>query len=484
MPAPRLHLYWLPALLAATTIAYLNAVVGPLQFDDHLLPLDRATQGWPAWREALPHMVRPLLKASYVVSYGLGQRLQDIPLGHHLVNLGIHLVAVALAYRVACDLGKTVFRDLPGASSPAVAAASAAVLALHPLATEAVTYISGRSVALGTLFALVALLFHMRGARAHTRAERLLWTAGAVLGCVAAVLTREAMIIVPALLLLWEWARVDRRLSPFALRGMLEALRRTSVYWALAAAALLWLTLNDGYASLAGVSRTILQGRVGEPTLLYALEHFATRLLLVAPLSIDPSRRADDLVSLRGLALGGALLALLWAAWRVRQRRPHWLLGVAWILLFLAPMYLLPLRHDAVSERHFYPALLGVGLIVSLEAARFAGRGALARRAVTVMAIGGLLVLSGASVLRNSDYLTEVDLWEAAAQRTEPGQVPKARVFHNLGVAYMKEARWDRAVANFDRALELDPGYRSAQRNRARALVKLATGDPDAEPEI
>lgn len=484
MQATLPRVFWLPTLLAATTVAYLNAVVGPLQFDDHLLPLDRTTQAWSAWWEALPHMVRPLLKASYVLSDELGKRLHDIPLGHHLVNLAIHLVTLVLAYRVACNLGQTVFRGLPGAANPAVAAVSAAMLALHPLATEAVTYISGRSVALGTLFALAALLFHMRRAYANTSVERFIWTAGAALSCMAAVLTREAMIVVPALLLLWEWARADQLTEPFALQGIIGALRRTSVYWALAAAALLWLSLNDGYANLTHVSRIILQGRIGEPMLLPALEHFSTRLLLVAPLSIDPDLRMHDSALPHGLALGSALLALLVASWRVRQRRPQLLFGMAWILIFLAPMYLLPLRHDPVSERHFYPALLGVGLIVALEAARFAQRGALARRGVTVMAVGVLFLLAGATALRNADYLTEVDLWQSAAERTAPGQAPKARVLHNLGVAYMKEARWDRAVASFDRALALEPGYRSAQINRARAQVKLATGDPDAEPEI
>ena len=484
MRLSRLQIAWLPALLVATTVAYLNALVGPLQFDDHLLPLDRATQQWSAWWESLRHTVRPLLKSSFVMSHALGEQLHDIPLGHHALNLGIHLVVVILAYQVATKLGQTIFRDLPGATTPAVAAASAAMLALHPLATEAVTYISGRSVALGTLFGLAALLLHMHSARARSRVARFGWTVGAVLSCVAAVLTREAMIIVPALLLLWEWGRVDQRTAPFAPGGMPAALRRTSVYWLLVAGATLWLLLNTGYANLVGVSRVVLQGRIGETTLLPALEYFVTRLLLVAPLSIDPAPRMHDSAMVHRLVLGGVLLAVLWAAWRVRQHRPHWLFGMVWILLWIAPMYLLPLRHDPVSERHFYPALLGVGLILALEGARLAGRGRLARRGVAVLGIGVLLALTVTTMLRNVDYLTEVDLWEAAAARTGPGETPKARVFHNLGVAYMKEARWERAVASFDRAIELDPGYRSAQLYRARAQIKLATGDPDAEPEI
>jgi tetratricopeptide (TPR) repeat protein len=474
------RLLWLPALLAVTALAGLNGLAGPLQFDDHLLAVDRATQDWSAWWDTLGRMVRPLLKASYIVSHRLGERLGDVPLGHHLVNLVIHLLVVLLAYRVARRLGQTVWRDVPGAGGRAAAAGSAAVLALHPLATEAVTYLSGRSVALATAWALAALLMHMAGARSATASARLLWRGGAVLCCVAAVLTREAMFVVPAALLLWEWARGDQRTVPFTAQSLLAALRRTLGYWLLALGAVIGLLLNDGYANLVGMSRLIAQGRIAEPTLLPALEYFAARLLLLAPLSIDPELRTHDLGLLHRLALGAALIALLAYAWRVRQRRPHWLFGLAWILLFLAPLYLVPLRHDPVAERHFYPALFGVGLILATEAARLAARGAMAARGIAIAATLAIVVLVGATVVRNAAYVSEVDLWKATA-RASPG---KARVFHNLGVAYMKEARWDRAVASFDRALELEPGYRLAQEHRERAAIKLRTGDPAAEPEI
>lgn len=246
------------------------------------------------------------------------------------------------------------------------------------------------------------------------------------------------------------------------------------------AAALLWLLLNDGYANLVSMSGALAQGRVTEPTLLPALEYFAARLLLLAPLSIDPELRTHDLGVLHRLALGVALFALVACAWHMRHRRPHWLFGIAWTLIFLVPMYLIPLRHDPVSERHFYPALFGVGLILATEAARLAAHGRMAVRGIAIASAMAVIVMAGGTVVRNAAYVSEIDLWEATA-RASPG---KARVFHNLGVAYMKEARWEQAVTNFERALALEPGYRLAQENRERAAIKFRTGDPAAEPEI
>jgi regulator of sirC expression with transglutaminase-like and TPR domain len=48
----------------------------------------------------------------------------------------------------------------------------------------------------------------------------------------------------------------------------------------------------------------------------------------------------------------------------------------------------------------------------------------------------------------------------------------------------MKEHRWDLAIPCFERALALDPGYRSAREHLDRAALKLGTGNPNAEPEI
>jgi tetratricopeptide (TPR) repeat protein len=149
-------------------------------------------------------------------------------------------------------------------------------------------------------------------------------------------------------------------------------------------------------------------------------------------------------------------------------------------MIFLLPIYLVPLRHDPVSERHFYPALFGVGLVASMEAARIAARGKAASRFIA--ALSGLLIMGmlGATVIRNADYTSEVALWASAA-RASPG---KPRVFNNLGVAYMKERRWDLAIPCFELALDSDPGYRAARENLDRAIIKLTTGNPDAEPEI
>lgn len=470
---------WLPTLLALTALAGVNGLVGPLQFDDHWLAADPTLQDWGAWWSSAGQSVRPLLKASYVASHRAGLAIGDAPLAHHLFNLVVHVASVALAWLLARRLGATVFDRVPGARTRATAAVSTAVLAWHPLGTEAVTYLSGRSVSLATLLGLAALLLHVRGATDSGARGLVAWAASAA--CVAtAVFVREAMFVVPFLLLLWEWSRTDLPTDAWSGARLLRAIRAAAPSALVALSALAWLLTRDGYSPLVETSRVLAQGRAAEPLLLPALQYFGARLLLIAPLSIDPDVRPYAIDPARHLLLAALWIGASIGAWRLRASRPHLLFGLLWVLAVLAPMYLIPLRHDEIAERHFYPALFGVGLALGVELGRVAAGGIRAARVVQAFVIVAACALWVGTILRNADYSDQVALWESttAASPTNP------RAFHNLGIACMEAQDWRCAIAGFERAVELDPGYRMARENLDRALLKQRTRDPSAEPEI
>jgi tetratricopeptide (TPR) repeat protein len=393
-----------------------------------------------------------------------------------LGSLLIHLAVVALTWRLAFTLAASfgMSRDI----ARRAALGCAGVVALHPLATEAVTYLSGRSVALGTLFALAAALAQMRAGDAEpdlAPARRLAWRAAALAAFAAALLSRETFIVLPLLVMLLEWGRGDAEPAAFTIPRLRIALRRTAAWWALAAIAVLLILGHRRYGPLLELSAVIAQGRLESPSLLLALEYFATRGFLLAPLSIDPAVQPEYLGAAHRAAASLVAGAALWLAWHCRSSRPWWIIAIGWIVLTLAPLYLVPIRHDGVAERHFYPALWGAGFAFSCEIAARWRRGW-----AVASACAAALVFSAATVMRNADYSSEVALWEATTRALPM----KPRALNNLGVAYVGERRWDEARAAFERALALDPGYAKARENRDRALAGQRTGDPFAEPEI
>jgi len=449
------------ALLAALVLvaaAHSIALQGPFQFDDHAtIAVDPGAQslvGW--WTDAGRH-VRPLTKLTFVFSHALGDWLGSVPLGHRLVNLLIHLLAVA----AACGLGYRVARScLPQLDARAAAAAAtlaALVFGLHPLATEAVSYISGRSMALGTLLAVTSLWAYVRWRTGAGAA----WCGAAIAACAGAMLARETALVTPLLWLLWEIARQDSRDEPWSVPRARGLLPRVIVSLAIIGAFVLWTLLHVRYAPLLEVSQRIAAGRLAEPSFTLAVQYFASAFALLRYPAIDPDIAPGALSSAMRLLIALALLGALAWAWRLRHTRPHLLFSLLWTGIWLAPLYAVPVRLDAIAERHFYPAIWGIAFALAAEAALWSRRSTGARTACATAVVTGCLALSAVTLTRTADYRSEVALWEAA-HRSAPAKV---RVLNNLGYAYMEAGRWDEALVVLGRAARIDPEDAQVQDN-------------------
>lgn len=472
---------WLGFLLGAVGLAYSAALSGPFQFDDYAtVAVDRSAQSPAAWWANLSGHVRPLLKASFLATYALGEQVGNPPLAHHLGNLLIHLGTIVALYRLGRRVIATCAHHVDPSTGIPAAIGAAAVFGLHPIATEAVSYIIGRSMSLGTLLAVLSLLAYIRARTArkepgcpHTRT----WMAAAMFAYAAAVLTRETMAVLPLLYLLWEWARRDIGDDAFSAGRFADAAKAVALPAVLAGAVAFWMLTHLRYAFLLEFSRRIASARLFEPSLIHALEYFASGFALLRYPNIDPDVSLERVAVLARLAGLAVIIATGVLAWRLRRTRPHLLFGLAWVLAWLAPLYAVQVRHDPVAERHFYPALWGPAFVLSLEWALFARGGRVRRLGVAVASACAGLALLVATATRNSDYRTEVGLWEAA-MRSSPA---KLRVLNNLGVAYMEVGRWDDAEAVLRRAVEIDPGYARAQENLLRALHRRPDEIPGAE---
>lgn len=457
------HWALIAALLAGVVACYVPALPGPYQFDDSIgIAVDPAAASLSVWWQAPTSHVRPLSKASFAVSHGLGERLGHAPMGHRLVNVTIHLAAIALLWRLALQLSATCLPRTRARDAAVGAALAAALFGLHPLATEAVSYLSGRSMALGTVLAGTCLLAWIRARTLGSRG----WSVAALGLAVLAALARESVVFsIPLLVGAWELLRRDRSAAHFGASP--RAWRAAVPFAAVAVAALLAMSWHDRYAELLRMSAWIAQVRRHDASLITALGYFGGALSLLRAPTIDP----DVSAALSGAtrwAAGAGLMGLLWWAWRVRERHPQWLLAALWVLAWLLPLYAWPVRHDVVSERHFYPALWGVAWAVGVTLAPALQRGTTdtARAAAVRGAVGTLiLVLSALTAARNLDYRSEVSLWEAA-ERSAPRKV---RVLNNLGVAYMEAGRWAEAARVLNRALLLDPQHGTVPWNLAAA---------------
>ncbi len=430
----------LAAMLVAAALAYANALAAGFQFDDFNILVDNpAVHSLTAWWATMPG-IRPLLKLSYALNW-----LADPgPVGFHAVNVLLHLLNVALVWRLTAHLPVAAGWE-QGPERARARILATLLFALHPIQTESVTYVSGRSMSLMAAFGLAGLLGWLE---APARPRPRLWRGLALALFAAAVASKEVALVLPlTLLLLHKADGKDRR----------SALTRALLIGAfLAGLAGLLLWLGYGYLLSAQPPRGLAANLASET---HAIFHLLGQLFRPHALNIDP-----DLPEFAGWtlvpALEAAVLAgLLIHAWHVRRRHPWLLFGLAWWLLLLLPTHSLIPRADLASERHFYLAALGLYWIggvalASLPALRPAPRWI---GLTAGLAILGMLF----TALRNADYHDEISLWRATAARSPH----KARVWNNLGYAHALTGQTEPARAAFLETLRLDPNHARAAQN-------------------
>ncbi|WP_028081738.1 glycosyltransferase 87 family protein [Solimonas soli] len=426
---------------AAVVLAYADALGGPYQFDDFDAFVDvPAAHTLAAWWQDLGHGLRPLLKLSYLADWRLGFGAP----GFHLSNLAIHLANALLVLALARRCLGHWLPQADAATRDRAALFAALVFALHPAQTEAVTYISGRSVSLMTLALLLALHAYLR--------QRWL-AAGAAF--VAAMAIKEPAAILPLLLCLIE------RCGPAPPARATVRRRRLAVFFAVPLVLGGWMLLHTRYhdfllASLG--TRTPGDNLLSQ---LGALRYLVELALGLRAPNIDPDL-AEATQWTPALLAGALLLALAAAAAHACRRTRPWLIfAFAWFVIALLPTNSLLPRYDLVNDRQLYLASIGPLLGVAAELA--ARRAFEKPRALVVLpACAALCVaLLLGTRLRNDDYRSEIALWRATVAAS-PG---KARPWNNLGYAYQLAGCGAQARLAYEQALAIDPGYLRARDN-------------------
>ena len=135
------------------------------------------------------------------MSYALDRALWGLdPFGYHLTSVLLHALAALSLYRLALLLMPAGLPWIEGA-----AALAALAFALHPLRVEPVAWASARGTVLGTLFALLAVVAYVAGARRWPRrALPARWLGLSLILYVVSLLARSTGAVVPAVLVLLD----------------------------------------------------------------------------------------------------------------------------------------------------------------------------------------------------------------------------------------------------------------------------------------
>jgi len=203
--APRLAAWWgIAVVLALTFAVYIPTLRYQFVHDDrgqivenpavhswHAVPSYFTSQVWAGVKpEDLGNYYRPLfLMWLRINNVAFG----DHAWGWHLTTILAHLLTTLLVYLLAWRLG--IGRD--------VALLAALIFGLHPAHIEAVAWISGVTEPLLGIFLIASLLAYVQSRFEGARA--LQWRVISLVLFALAMLEKETALILPGLLLIYEW---------------------------------------------------------------------------------------------------------------------------------------------------------------------------------------------------------------------------------------------------------------------------------------
>ena len=376
--------------------------------------------------------------------------------GYHALNLAVHLLAALTLFGV---LRRTLL-SAPlsgrfGTMATGLAFATALIWVVHPLNTQAVTYVVQRVECLMGLFYLLTLYCAIRALDRPATVGRW-WAGAAVLACGLGMGTKESMVTAPLVVWMWDWLFV----APDIRR------RRWPLYLGLASTWLLlaYLVSADNRPHSVGVglggwtSSLYLQTQFG------VLVHYLRLAVVPAPLVFDyhwPAVASFPEVLPQALVL--AVLASL-TGFGLYLRRPPAFAG-AWFFLLLAPTSsVLPIPTEVAAEHRMYlPLVAVIGLIVI-------GGGVLGRRlfstvrrrlharllrTLCVVVVGMAVVVLGLLTrARNERYQSEEVLLADTVQKRPANSV--ARLAY--GSTLLARQRFAEAEAQMRVVLTLEAG--------------------------
>jgi protein O-mannosyl-transferase len=433
--------------------AYANSFQGAFVFDD-LIEIARnpaVHRLWPPWVPMFGGndvAARPLPYLSFAIDHAL---YDNRPFGFHATNLAIHLLcAVLLMWLVTETLRGPAFSTWWHERSLAIATAVAAIWVVHPLTTQAVTYIYQRMESMAALLIVAAVASaaaaFSTGLRAETATRRRSWQAAACCCGLLAALSKETAAGLPLLVAAFWWI--------YRSRSDGETLRRRLPFF-ITLTASTWLPLAAVLA--AGRGDYVELRKPAHPPLEYLITQ-AEVIVHYVRLAFWPAGQNLDYDWQVATSMGsvwwqlGTLVAAAAVTLRGCVARMPWSFPTVAFFVLLGPTSsFLPVADIAVEHRMYLPLACPVALVVGGMAAaceRFGSR--VAARAAVVAATVCVVALGATTHARNRAYESFSTMWHDCHAKNPRGM----RANWHLAVEAAGQGDVDRAIELAGRSTE------------------------------
>jgi protein O-mannosyl-transferase len=464
-------------------LVYSNTFNSPFEFDDAVYVTDNPATRDPlllldsARVDALPGNLGTVKEqfrnrigghATFWMNYSM-HGLNVI--GYHLVNLLIHLMNALLVYLIVIQTFKTPFLKVRTAADPSFNAGTcemtaflcALLFVVHPVQTQAVTYISQRFTSLAAFFCLLSLTLYIKARLSEQSGSRYAYYSISLASAILAMKTKEISFTLPAIMTLYEFMffggslkKRVARLSPFLLTMAIIPL---TLLLSGPAGSLL-SSISDVSRETASISRV--------DYLFTQFSVIATYIrLLFLPLdqNLDYDYPVHDSffmpqVWLPLIFLLSIFILAIYLFYRSSRESPvSWgfrLISFGILYFFIAlsvESSLIPIKEIIAEHRVYLPSF---GFLLGFSAGVILIKNRLREpfnRAIIPVLLLVVVILAGTAYSRNAIWSDPLTLWADVARKSPM----KARPHSNLGNAFFAKGDLDTAAAEYLTAINLDP---------------------------
>ncbi len=431
-------------------VVYYNSVNIQFIWDDHILIKDNVyikslsniaqifKKSISAGGGSEDMTYRPGQILTYMLDYSLwGLNVK----GYHLSNILFHILATLTIFWFISILYQDWFLSL----------FSSLFFLVHPVHTEAVTYISGRADSLALLFMLLCFIFYLK----TLKTKKITFYILMLLSYAIALFSRENSLILPILLLLYHYTFRKR----IKLGQFLPVLTMAFLY------ILLRFTVLRSLFAVAPATTTPWQRM---PGFFVAIAKYFRIMLLPFNLHMEYGNRLFSL-SYPQAILGISLLASLFI-YVARQRKTRNLIffGLLWFFVCLLPSSNLYPLNAYMAEHWLYLPSIGLFLILANAFSYLYKRRHL--KALTIgLAIGLLFYYSFLTIRQNNYWKDPIAFFE----RTLKYAPESSRVYNNFAKAYSDLGENEKAIPLFKKTIELQPNHKQARNNLGLAYYRM-----------
>lgn len=455
------NIKWFVLLILVITgfFCYLNSFSNELFWDDHdgivnnvyikdwsYLP-NYFSENLIAGSGQVSNYWRPLVLISFALDYqfaGLN------PTVYHLTNLFWHVLSAWFVYRLFYLLSKKQWISL----------IPAFIFLIHPLQTEAVTYVSGRADPMAAVFVLWSLIAYTLYRQNKSKSFLFL----SLFTFLLSLLTKEQSIMLPAFIFLVEfffffdkskWQKSIKIFLPFFLVAVSYFLLRIFL-----------LNFND---LLSGVDYSNVYDSSLKTRLLTFTYVFLKYLqLLFLPLNLHMAYEIKPVTSFFSWP---PLVFILVASTLIFLIKKYWsqdkllVFGLAWFLIMLLPRTNIISINRPLYEHWLYLPMAGFWLALVLLIKKIK----LNKKTLIILMSAFSLLFISLTIRRNFDWHDPITFYEKNLKYT-----PSSYIQHNnLGMAYADQGRIEEAIIEYQTAISLADIYPQVHYNLANALVSV-----------